>query len=79
MNFNVYLDDATARKLSRLAKRRRLTRNAIIRQAVADWVSREGRKKWPERILRFHGVAGFAPFESHRRDLGPEPGDPFAR
>lgn len=77
MNFNVYLDDATARRLTALAKRRRTTRNAIIRDAVKDWLEMSGAKRWPAQILSFEGLPDLVPFEKHRADLGAAPVDPF--
>lgn len=79
MNFNVYLDDPTARELNRLAKRNGTTRNAIIRTAVRDWVERRGKKRWSERVLAFRGDPDLVPFEDHRRELRTVTTDPFVR
>lgn len=78
MNFNVYLDERTAQRLALYAKRRRMTRNAIIREAVADWIGRNGESKWPERVMAARGEPKFAPFESHRDELKSATDDPFA-
>jgi len=77
VNFNVYLDDATAKRLERVAKRKRKPRNAIIREAVHAWLEREG-PAWPEAVLLFQGDPKLKPFEEHRDDLGPVVDDPFA-
>ena len=37
MNFNVYLDSTLGQALKRLAKRRKTTRNALIRKASRIW------------------------------------------
>ena len=41
MNFNIYLDSALGQALQRLAKRRKVTRNALIRMAVEDLINVE--------------------------------------
>lgn len=51
MNFNVYLDARLGEALKRLARRRKLPRNTLIRQAAEDLVSRENRsEKWSPRV-----------------------------
>jgi hypothetical protein len=37
VNFNIYLDSEMGAALRHLAKRRQLTRNALIRKAVLQW------------------------------------------
>jgi predicted transcriptional regulator len=79
MNFNVYVDDATGRKLARLARQRATTRNALIRQAVQDLVQRaEQPTGWPAEVLQWQGDPAFEAFESHRRELAPAAEDPLA-
>ena len=78
MNFNVYLDDETGRALAALAKRRHTTRNALIRDAVRDWLARHGQRTWPNSVLEFTGDPEFEPFERRREELCPEADDPFA-
>jgi len=78
MNFNVYFDDETARRLTALAKRRRKTRNAVIREAVGDWLNRAGRPAWPASVLAHVGDQGLVPFEEHRMELATPTPDPFA-
>jgi predicted transcriptional regulator len=78
MNFNIYLDSEIGAALKRLAKRRKLTRNALIRKAVEELLEKETHsQKWSEAVLQWQGDPQFAPFESHRAKLA-EPGqDPF--
>jgi hypothetical protein len=78
MNFNVYLDDVTGQQLISAAERTGETRNALIRQAVAEWLQRHDKPEWPDEVLAFHGVADFPPFESGRDRLDPAAPDPFA-
>jgi hypothetical protein len=79
MNFNVYVDDITGKKLAKLAKRRATTRNALIRQAVQDLVQRaEHPAGWPAKVMGWQGLPEFEGFESHRRELAAEPEDPLA-
>lgn len=78
MNFNVYLDDVTGQELIAAAARTGETRNALIRQAVAEWLRRQTKPSWPDEVLAFKGVGDFPPFESGRDRLGSPAPDPFA-
>ncbi len=79
VNFNIYLDRATGLKLQKLAKRRKLTRNALIRRAVQDLVqTAEQSEDWSQQVLDWAGDPGIEAFESHRRGLGPAADDPLA-
>ncbi len=78
MNFNVYLDNETAKQLRNLVKRTKKTRNAIIREAIRAWVDRQARPAWPDVVLRWRGDPEAPRFEDTRADLGPLHDDPFA-
>jgi gamma-glutamyl:cysteine ligase YbdK (ATP-grasp superfamily) len=78
VNFNVYVDDATGERIAALAKQRRTTRNAIVREALEHWLGTHGRRTWPKRVLSFEGQPDFPAFETHRADLSAVPTDPFA-
>jgi predicted transcriptional regulator len=78
MNFNIYLDSEIGAALKRLAKRRKLTRNALIRKAVEELLEKETHsQKWSEAVLQWQGDPTFAPFESHRAKLAEPAQDPF--
>lgn len=78
MNFNIYLDSTIEAALRRLAKRRKLTRNALIRQAVEELLEKETRsQEWSEEVLQWQGDPEFVPFESHRAKLSDPAQDPF--
>ena len=78
MNFNIYLDSEVGAALKRLAKRRKLTRNALIRKAVEELLEKEiHSQEWSEAVLQWQGVPKFAPFESHRAKLAEPAQDPF--
>jgi len=72
MHFNIYLDDETGAQLKRLATRLGTTRNALIREAMRDFVSRKGRRQWSDRVLRFTPDPAMAPFESLREETEAE-------
>jgi predicted transcriptional regulator len=40
MNFNLYLDDETAKELDRTAKELGETRSGLIRKALREWLAR---------------------------------------
>jgi predicted transcriptional regulator len=77
MNFNVYLEDALARRLTVTAKRTGVRRNALIRQAVADWVTRTG-ASWPAAVLGWMGDPAMRPFEASRAELAKMDDDPLS-
>lgn len=77
MNFNVYLDDATVDRLNTLARKRRTTRNALIREAVAHLLEGKDGAAWPELVRDFHGEPAIEPFEASRRGLRAPKKDPL--
>ena len=46
MHFNIYLDDETGERLTKAAKKAGENRNAVIRQAVQEWLVRRGKPQW---------------------------------
>jgi predicted transcriptional regulator len=78
MHFNVYMDDQTGQQLNAVAQQQGQTRNALIRAAVRDWLSRQNQPKWPEEVLGFQGMADMPSFEAGREQLKPPAADPLA-
>ena len=79
MNFNVYLNITLGEALKRLAKRRKTTRNALIRQAVEDLLAKESRSpNWSSKVLQWEGDSSFESFEAHRSQLRAPAKDPLA-
>ena len=71
MNFNLYLDDQTAKELDRTAKKLGETRSGLIRKALREWLDKKalGSPGWPRSILEWQGVPDMTPFESYRGEL----------
>ena len=78
MNFNIYLDDQTGQQLVVAAERTGETRNALIRKAVSEWLTRYNQPAWPEEVLSFNGLVDMPPFESGRNWISPPAADPLA-
>lgn len=78
MNFNIYLDDETGRQLNQVAKTAGESRNALVRQAVSEWLRRRGKPQWPDEVLAFNGAAGMPLFEASRDKLKAPATDPLA-
>jgi Ribbon-helix-helix protein, copG family len=78
VNFNVYIDKVTGERLERLAKTKRTTRNALVREALARLLERGVKSDWPREVSEFRGIPGVRPFESARRRLGSPSNDPLA-
>jgi predicted transcriptional regulator len=80
MNFNLYLDDKTAKELDRTAKKLGETRSGLIRKALREWLDRKtlGSLGWPASILEWQGDSGVPPFESYRDELTAPRDDAFS-
>jgi hypothetical protein len=78
VNFNIYIDKQTGERLERLAKTRRTSRNALIREALARLVKQRAKSEWPQDVLDFKGIPKARPFEDARRMLRAPRKDPFA-
>ncbi|MFZ2853451.1 MAG: ribbon-helix-helix protein, CopG family [Rhodocyclaceae bacterium] len=78
MNFNIYLDDETGRQLAQAAAQAGETRNATIRRAVSEWLSRHSQPQWPDAVLDFEGGGDMPAFEAGREQLKPPATDPLA-
>jgi hypothetical protein len=77
MNINVYLEEPVAKALDRQVKTLGRTRNAIIREAVTEWLVTHEVKKWPDSILKFKGIKDATAFKKNRGELLPPKEDPF--
>lgn len=78
MNFNVYVDKQTGEQLQRLAKRRRMSRNKLVREALSGLIEREPGAGWPDVVLDYSGTDKAEPFEKHRPSLKVVRPDPFS-
>lgn len=77
MHFNIYLDDRAGAQISHCALATGKSRNALIREAVDEWLARHG-DVWPAELLDFQGVEDFPPFEAARSELAAPSADPLA-
>jgi hypothetical protein len=78
VNFNVYIDKQTGARLERLAKARRTSRNALIREALARLLEQGAKAEWPPEVTGFQGIPKTPAFEGERRRLGAPREDPLA-
>jgi Arc/MetJ-type ribon-helix-helix transcriptional regulator len=76
MNFSVHLSDDLVQRLNQTARESGKTRNALIREAVAEWLGRRQPGKWPAEVMNFHRVRRLKRFEDNRKELKP-PRSPF--
>lgn len=77
MNINIYLEDSLAKSLNHYVKETGQSRNAIIREAVQEYITAHQVTSWPDSVLKYKGTKGIEPFESHRDELIPPKEDPF--
>ena len=79
MNLTVYIDAACGKDLAKYSKLEKKSRNAIVREAIHDWLKRrESASQWPETVTAFQGVPDMEPFEKHRKALLPPKLNRFA-
>jgi len=76
MNFSVHLNDELVERLKQTARESGRTRNALIREAVGEWLKRRRPDKWPAEVVNFRGIRGIRRFEDERKKLKPPP-EPF--
>jgi predicted transcriptional regulator len=76
MPFSVHMDEKNRRALDHLVQTSGKTRNALINEAVREFVGRRESSAWPDSVRRWIARAParrgprFPAFESHRRELG---------
>lgn len=78
MNLNIYLENNLGQQLRERAATLKKTRNAIIREAIQEWIMRHRANTWPAIIRNYKGMKDFPRFESHRKALRKTKDDPFA-
>jgi len=78
MNINIYIEDSLGNYLNQYARQTGKTRNALIREAVKEWIEHHGIKQWPTTVLKFSGIEDTPAFESFREELLPPKEDPLA-
>lgn len=66
MNFSIHLEERLAAGLKRQASRSGRTRNALINEAVRQYLERAQRDEWPKELHDFAPFDDLKPFESHR-------------
>jgi metal-responsive CopG/Arc/MetJ family transcriptional regulator len=71
VNFSIHLSDDLVERLNETAREVGRKRNALIRDAVAEYLQRHRSRKWPTEVLNFRGVAKLPRFEEHRKALKP--------
>lgn len=76
MNFSFHLNDDLVRRLNALTQATGRSRNALIREAIEEWLERQEHRRWPEEVLRFSGIPEAIPFEQSCAEILP-PREPF--
>lgn len=78
MNINIYLENELAEEINCLVKSTGKSRNAIVREALKEWVAHHTSRTWSKAILNFKGCPDIPPFEATRDELILPKEDPFA-
>jgi metal-responsive CopG/Arc/MetJ family transcriptional regulator len=70
MPVSIHLDDATLKELDAVARESGMSRSSIVRDAVRQWLERNGRSNWNDLLQTLAGsLEDFDGFESNRDDL----------
>jgi predicted transcriptional regulator len=69
MNLNIYIEDQLAEKLSQYAEKSKRKKNAIIREAIKNWLQLHVKKKWSNEIVKFNGIEDFPNVKELRKGL----------
>jgi len=77
VNINIYLENNLGDQIKAQAKTLGKSRNAIIREAIREWLMHHKARKWSPIVRNFKGVPEFTRFESYRSELTEPKEDPF--
>lgn len=75
MPFSIHMDEETRRAIEALARKSGKTRNALINEAVREFVRRRTAQQWPQDVREWieatskKSAARMPPFESYRSEL----------
>lgn len=78
MSFHVYVEPDLERKIEDLCKKTGRKRNAIVREALKEFVEKHSSQSWPESVFDFKPSSKLTRFESLRVDFSQEREDIFA-
>ncbi len=78
MNLSVYLPQKLASELSHIAEQQNTTRNAIVKEALEEWIMNHNpRSSWPVNFFKFEPVKEAGDFSIYRKDLSDPKEDIF--
>jgi len=69
MNFNVYLNKETGKRVTQIAKTLHRSRNSIVNEALEEWLDKRTKTKWPKNFFDFSPIVDAPDFKSLRSDL----------
>lgn len=78
MSFHVYVEPDLERKIEDLCKKTGRKRNAIVREALKEFVEKHSSESWPESVFDFKPSSKLTRFESLRADFLAEREEVFA-
>lgn len=78
MNLSIYLPQKLVSKLSLVAQHHHLSKNAIVREALEDWLTHHyPPSNWPPHFFDFEAIKEAPDFSSYRHELSPPKEDIF--
>lgn len=69
MNFNIYVPKEIGFKLSQAAKALHCSRNAIVTEAINQWLQKHTSPNWPATFFDFAPLQDVPNFKALRSDL----------
>lgn len=78
MNLSIYLPQKLASELSLIAEQQQLSKNAIVKEALVEWISQHyPRSSWPLHFFDFEPVKETPDFSIYRKELSDPKEDIF--
>ncbi|MGH9548333.1 MAG: hypothetical protein ACRD3W_03120 [Terriglobales bacterium] len=78
MSFHVYIEPELQQKLELFCQRTGRKRNAVMREALRNFLEQSTQITWPEAVFSFKPYPELDSFESMRSDFPPERKDIFS-
>ncbi len=78
MNLSIYLPPNVVSKLSFVAEQQHISKNAIVRKALEEWLTHHYPKStWSAHFFDFQAIKETPDFSSYRNELAPPKEDIF--
>lgn len=78
VNTNIYIDDALLKRVNDYTNHHHVSRSALIREALKDWLNRHSQNQWRQDFFDFEGAEDFPLPTQFRESLLSPNDDPLS-